>query len=54
MEPSQNTLLLHDDREAQVLLQRIREKKIQQQAVREKSLELNQLELNQKDKQSLN
>jgi len=49
METSQNALLLHDDREAQILLERIREKKIRKQEMHEKSSELNQ-----KDKQSLN
>lgn len=55
METSQNTLLYHDDREAQLLLERIREKMAQKQALREKALELIQSsEFNQKDKQRCN
>jgi hypothetical protein len=51
MQTSQNTLLLHDDREAQILMQRIKEKKIQEQATREKSLEPNQKEEKQSPSQ---
>jgi hypothetical protein len=55
METSQNTLLYHDDREAQILLRRIREKMVRDQALREKALELIQSpEFNQKDKQRCN
>jgi hypothetical protein len=49
METSHKTFLLHDDRVAQMLLERIREKKLREQEAREKSLEPN---LN--EKQSLN
>jgi hypothetical protein len=41
MQPSQKTLLLHDDAEAQALIERIKQMKIEAQG-REKSLEGNE------------
>jgi len=55
METSQNTLLYHDDREAQMLLERIKEKMVRKLAMREKTLEpIQSVELNQKEKQRCN
>jgi len=48
METSQKTTLFHDDVEAQMLLERIREKMIRKQTARENGLELSRSpELNQ-------
>jgi hypothetical protein len=55
METSQNTLLYHDDREAQVLLERIKEKMLRMRAMGENPAEpIQASELNQKDKQCCN